>query len=299
MKKILTLICIVALSVVAFAGCNNEGVNNDGTNNGTGNVTEDKGTVRIAYVNWSEGVAMTNLVQVILEDKLGYDVEITMADAGPVFTSVANGDQDFFLDAWLPVTHETYMEQYGDQLVSLGLNFEGARIGLVVPDYVEIDSIEEMNDVVDQFGGRIVGIDAGAGIMGATDEAIAAYGLDYELLASSGPMMAAELEAAIDDNAWVAVTGWQPHWKFARWNLKFLEDPQGIFGAVEDIYTVARLGFEEDMPEVASFLKNFYLDDQQLGDLMGQVENAEGITEAEAARQWMNENEEVVNGWLN
>jgi len=61
-----------------------------------------------------------------------------------VFQSLADGQTDFFLDAWLPVTHESYMDQYGDQLVDLGYNFEGARIGLVVPSYMEADSIEDL-----------------------------------------------------------------------------------------------------------------------------------------------------------
>ena len=112
---------------------------------------EDEEKIEIAYVNWAEGVAMTHLVQALLIDEANYSVELTMADAGPIFSDVSDSDDDsmdFFLDAWLPVTHESYEERYGDDYEDLGFNFEGARIGLVVPTYVDIDSIAELNDYV-------------------------------------------------------------------------------------------------------------------------------------------------------
>ncbi|MFP4698485.1 MAG: glycine betaine ABC transporter substrate-binding protein [Eubacteriales bacterium] len=283
MKKVLSLIIVVMLLVTVFTGCGKD---------------DEKGTVKLGYVNWAEGVAMTHLAQVILEDKMGYEVDLTMADAAPIFTSVASGNYDAFLDAWLPVTHEDYMEDYGDDIVDLGYNYEGARIGVVVPEYVDINTIEEMNDAKDQFEEEIVGIDAGAGIMKATNTAIDEYDLEFELLTSSGPMMAAALEKAIENGDWIAVTGWKPHWKFARWELKFLEDSKGVYGAIENIHTIARKDIEEDMPEVADFLKNFKLDDQQLGDLMGRISDGETGQEEDLAREWMEDNEDLVDSWL-
>mgnify|MGYP000547397806 FL=1 len=79
------------------------------------------------------------------------------------------------------------------------------------------------------YGGEIIGIDAGAGIMHAADMAIEKYNLDYKLLESSGPAMTAVLKRAIDEHQWIVVTGWTPHWMFTRFKLKFLEDPKGIF----------------------------------------------------------------------
>ena len=254
-------------------------------------------TVKLAYVNWAEGIAMTNLVKVVLEDKMGYDVDMTMADPGVVYASIARGFQDAFLDGWLPVTHASYKEQFREDITDLGFNFEGARIGLVVPTYVEIDSIEEMNEHKDKFDGRIVGIDPGAGIMQATLRAIDEYNLDIDLVESSGPVMTASIASAVKDGEWVAVTGWQPHWKFAKWDLKFLEDKNAVYGAVENIHTIARRDLITDMPEVAQFLTHFYMDSQHLGDLMGAI--AESDEDAEdVARAWMNDNWNYVKVWL-
>ncbi|MCR1898546.1 glycine betaine ABC transporter substrate-binding protein [Irregularibacter muris] len=281
----LTIILFVSmLLLIAITGCTTGG-------------EKSKGTVKLGYVNWAEGVAMTNLAQAVLEDKMDYEVDITMADAAPIFTSVAKGNYDAFLDAWLPITHESYMERYGDDLIDLGYNYEGARIGLVVPSYVDIDSIEELNEVKDKFDGQIVGIDSGAGIMTASERALQDYDLDYELMTGSGPTMTAALKKAIDNEDWVVVTGWTPHWKFARWDLKFLDDPKNAYGEEENIHTVARKDIKEDMPEVAAFLENFKMDDQQLGDLMGAISDSDGEA-IDAAREWMNENEELVNSWI-
>lgn len=282
---IFTLIAVMAITL-GLAGC---GGQPESGQNG-------KKTVRLGYVNWAEGVAMTYLAKVVLEEKMGYQVEVTMADVAPVFSSVANGDYDAFLDTWLPVTHETYMKEYGDRLVDLGTSFVGGRIGLVVPEYVTINSIEELNSVKDKMDGRIVGVDSGAGMMKATDQVIKDYQLDYQLMSSSGPAMTAALKDAIEKQEWIVVTGWKPHWKFATWKLKFLEEPKGIYGGEESIHIVGRKDIEQDLPEVAQFFKNFKLNDEQLGSLMGLI--AESDDPLKSSREWVQKNEQVVTGWL-
>jgi glycine betaine/proline transport system substrate-binding protein len=288
-RKTIVLLLVIGL-MAGLVGCK-------GGSGETGEGGEVKGNIHFGYVNWDEGIAMTHLLQAIIEDKLGYTVETTQADVGPVFQGVAKGDFDAFVDTWLPVTHEAYLEQFGDQFELYEEPvYKGARIGLVVPAYVEIDSIEELNSVKDRFNGQIIGIDAGAGIMRTTDTAIQEYGLELELVKSSGPAMTASLAGAIDDNEWVVVTGWSPHWKFARWDLKYLEDPKGVYGAEENIYAIARKGLEEDAPEVAALLKKFKMDDIQLGTLEDYIN--EGMAPIDAGRKWMEENPDVVNSWL-
>ncbi len=259
--------------------------------------------VELGYVNWAEGVAMNYVIEAILEDEMGYDVTSRMADVGPIFQSLANGNTDAFVDAWLPVTHQNYIEEYGDDIADLGYNFEGARIGLVVPDYVyaEVQSIADLNDFVEQFDGRIIGIDAGAGIMSAADAAIAesGYDLDFELLTGTDPLMVIELQQAINAGEWIVVTGWEPHYKFADFDLEFLEDPEGIFGDVEAIHTVARNDLADDMPDVAQLLENFYLTSEQMAGLMAMFqEHGEDLSEAEIARLWTAENDDLVQSWL-
>ncbi len=284
MKKTLLVVLLLIVATGLLVGC--------------GQQQEEKKEVNLGYVNWAEGIAMTHLAQAVIEDEFDYDVTTTMADVGPTFQGLSTGDIDAFMDAWLPVAHQSYIDKLGDDIVRLGTNFTGARIGLVVPEYVEANSITELNDYVDKFDGEIIGIDAGAGIMKTTRQAIEDYDLDFELLEGSGAAMTASLKTAVDKNEWIIVTGWKPHWKFARWDLKFLDDPDGVYGKTETIYTYSREGLEEDLPEVTSFLKNFEMNINQLGDLMGAIADSDEEP-VEVARQWKEEHTDLINSWLN
>jgi len=256
-----------------------------------------KGKVELAYVEWSCATASINVVKAVLEDKMGYEVEITPVSAAAMYQAIASGDVDGMTTAWLPVTHAHYMEKMKGKLVDLGTNCEGAGIGLVVPTYVTIDSIEEMNRYADRFDNRITGIDPGAGIMSKTELAIKEYNLDkFELMEGTGAIMTAVLKDKIKNNEWVVVTGWTPHWKFARWDLKYLKDPKGIYGGAEEIRTIVRKGLDKDMPEVYAFLDNFHWTLADIGQIMGW--NADGADPADSAKRWIKENPEKVEAWL-
>ena len=62
--------------------------------------------------------------------------------------------------------------------------------------------------------------------------------------------MTAALKRAYDAEEPIIITGWTPHWKFAKFDLKYLEDPKGSYGGEEEIHTIARLGLAEDFPEL-------------------------------------------------
>ncbi|WP_421621696.1 glycine betaine ABC transporter substrate-binding protein [Alkalilimnicola ehrlichii] len=255
-----------------------------------------EGRINMPYVEWDSEVASTNVVRVVLEEA-GYDVRTTSVSAAAMWQAVASGDQDAMVAAWLPTTHASYMEQTRDRVVDLGPNLEGTRIGLVVPAYVEIDSIEELNDHADRFDNRIVGIDPGAGIMSTTETAIEEYGLtNLRLVDGSSATMAAALRDAIRNEDWVVVTGWTPHWKEGRWDLKYLEDPKGIYGGEEEIHTIVRQGLEEDHPTAYAILDNFQWTPEHMAEVM--VMNEEGGDPYENAKKWVEENRDLVEQWL-
>ncbi|MBF7082350.1 glycine/betaine ABC transporter [Desulfallas sp. Bu1-1] len=144
--------------------------------------------------------------------------------------------------------------------------------------------------------GKIVGIEPGAGIMKATEKAIEDYNLDFELQESSSAAMAASLKKAIDAKEWIVVTGWTPHWKFAKWDLKYLEDPKGVYGGEEHIATIARKGLKEDNPVAYEMLDNFYWAPADMEAVMLDIQN--GMTPDEAAQKWIKENQDKVNEWI-
>lgn len=278
-KRSIIVFLLIALSVFTMA-C------------GTG--TDDSTSVELGYVAWDSEIASTNVLKTVLEDE-GFDVTITDVSASLMYQGVAEGDFDAMVAAWLPTTQADYMEEYGDDLVDLGPNLSGTLIGLVVPADAPIDSIEDLNES-NYADGVITGIEPGAGIMQATSTVIESYGLDYELVEGSSATMTAELSDAIDNGEEVIVTGWTPHWKFARWDLKYLEDPQGIYGGEEQIHTLVREGFEADNPDAFKIISNFAWTPADMEEVMLMI--ADGTSAEDAARDWVDSNPDKVAAWL-
>ncbi|WP_366923682.1 glycine/betaine ABC transporter [Metallumcola ferriviriculae] len=148
-----------------------------------------------------------------------------------------------------------------------------------------------------QVVGKIIGIDPGAGIMSTTETALEEYDLNYDIVAGSGATMTAALGDAIESEKWIVVTGWAPHWKFNKWDLKFLDDPKGIYGETEQVNTIARKGFKEDMPEAYAFMDAFHWDPADIQQVM--LMNAEkGTTPAGNAKKWVEDNMDRVQEWI-
>lgn len=295
MKKRNILICAgIGVTSLFMAACNPETSSNAEADNEAGK------EANLVYVNWAEGVAYTHLAEVVLEEKMGYDVEITAADVAPAYTAVAQGNFDAFMECW-PGLHADYLERYGDDLVSLGNVYEGTATGLAVPTYVTIDTIAELKDAADKFDGTITGIDAGAGMMKKTEnELIPSYGLEgsMKLMASSGPAMTAALSDAYKNEEWIVVTAWRPHWMFGRFDMKFLEqDPDNMIWQPGNIEIIGRANLAAEKPELEQFLRNMYLTDAELSELMLQINDSDEDVST-VAKQWMEANEDVIKDWI-
>jgi glycine betaine/proline transport system substrate-binding protein len=216
-----------------------------------------------------------------------------MADIGMQYQGVARGDLDVMLMAWLPRTHEAFWRRYAPAVVNLGPIYTRARLGWAVPAYVPANQLGSMADLAKpevqaRLGARIQGIDPGSGLMQASEQALTAYGLhDLELVAASGAAMTAALERAIRQERWIVVTAWNPHWMFARWPLRYLDDPLGVLGKRERVHVLVRRGFYEDFaPEVTEFLSRMYIPLEELEATLLEATNSslESAVDAYIAR---------------
>jgi glycine betaine/proline transport system substrate-binding protein len=249
--------------------------------------------VTIGYVDgWSDSVATTNVAAEVIRQKLGYDVKLQAVATGIMWQGVATGKLDAMMSAWLPVTHGEYWTKNKDQVVDYGPNFKDARIGLIVPEYVKAKSIADLK-TDDSFKDRIVGIDAGSGVMLKTEQAIKDYDLTgYQLKASSGAGMIAELTRAEKKNESIAVTGWM----FAKWKLRFLDDPKGVYGAAETVNNIGSKELATKAPEVAKFMKNFqWASKDEIGEVMLAIQD--GAKPEAAAKDWVAKHPERVADW--
>jgi len=292
MEKRKTILAVAALAVAVVVIAAALGLS------GGGDAKGEK--LKFGYVTWDGEVASTNVLTLVLEEA-GYDVEMMAVDAGPLYQGLAQGSLDFTTSAWLPVTHASYLDKYGDKLDRASVNLEGCKIGMAVPKYVYdagVHSIADLKDHADQFGSRIMGIEPGAGVVMATERAIDDYQLTgFEVQTSSSGGMLAELKSAYEDGEWIAVTLWSPHWAFSEWEMVYLEDPEASYGGVEVVETIARQGFADVHPKAYAIIKAFEwsLDDCQsvMLDIF-----ANDMGEKEAAQKWIDANRDKVDAWL-
>jgi len=256
-----------------------------------------KGKVKIAYVEWSDSVVATNIAKAVLE-QAGYDVTLTPLAAAAMWQAVATGEADAMMAGWLPVTHKAYYDKLKDQVELTTPNVTGAKLGWATTDYTDLKSIEDLKTKSAEVDNKVIGIDPGAGLMRASEKTIKDYGLsNVKLVEGSDATMVATLKDAINKKQPIVVTAWTPHWMFARWKLRYLDDPKGSLGAEETVYTVSRKDLAKDMPEVHKILKNmkFSLEEEQ----KVMVWNEEpGAKPAETAARWVKENPEIVKSWL-
>lgn len=270
----------------------------------------------IAYVEWSSSIASANLVKALVQDELDMPCRIVATDAENMWRMVATGEADAMFSAWLPNTHETYAKKYNGLLDDLGANLEGTKIGLIVPKvtsgrftagtglrnrpYITTESIPDLLKDADKYNNRIIGIDHGAGVMEKTRNALTEYGLEnsFRLVEGSEVSMMAELSHAIRHQRWVVVTGWLPHWAFARWQLEFLDDPKGVFANGGSIHTMVRKGLKQDHPELYALLDAFHWTPEDMGQLMLWIQDDDGLFPYEKAQRWLRTHPEIVEDWL-
>jgi len=257
--------------------------------------------IRVGWTAWSDAEFVTKLAERVIENEMGYSVELVQTDIAPQYQGVAAGDIDMMLMAWLPGTHADYMDRVGQDIVNLGPLYGNARLGWVVPDYIpeeELGSIEDLkkDSVREELDGQITGIDPGAGLTRLSKEAIETYGLDgYDLQISSGAGMTSALERAVRRDEWIVVTGWSPHWKFGAYDLRYLEDPEGALGGFERIHALVRDGFAEEHHDVAMMISRMHLDLAVLEDSMFY---AQENSYEEAVDRFIENNPEHVEYWV-
>jgi len=270
----------------------------DSDDNATDANNADSDEIFIGQISWPENIAVTNMWKAVLEQE-GYDVKLEIVDMGPQMSSLAEDDLDIAPEVWLPVQDKMYYEEYKEEVDFFDEPwYENGKVGLAVPEYMDdINSIEDLNENKDLFDGEITGFEPGAGTMETAEAMIEDYDLDYDLVESSESAMISAVLDAEEEGKPIVAPLWQPHYVFAEADLKFLEDPKKSFGEVEEIFMATREGFESDQEEVYNWLKNFKLDEDQLGDLMLKVEENEEDP-FEGAQEWVDENQDLVDEWI-
>nr|WP_228452432.1 glycine betaine ABC transporter substrate-binding protein [Rathayibacter toxicus] len=256
----------------------------------------DRSAVTIAvFQGWDEGTAVSALWKSVLDEK-GYHVTLQNTDVAPGFAGLSTGDYDLALDTWLPTTHGSYIERYGNSIADLGAWNSDAKLTIAVNASAPIDTLEDLAAHPEIVGKRLVGIEPGSGLNTVvTEKVIPGYGLGkMDYLTSSTPAMLQELSNAVARGENIAVTLWRPHWAYDAFPLKDLKDPKGLLGQTEQLHSFGSSSFDAQFPTLSRWIRDFRMDTVTLSSLENTLVNAGAGGRDAALADWIASHREYV-----
>jgi len=292
---------LLILSVGTLTACGEQAPQQQEEN--TGSEQTFQKDVTLGIVEWPGVTQKTYVLKEVL-DNLGYEVKINTFTVPILLKAVSTGDVDAFAGTWFNSLGDT-LQQYIDDgtIVVLGNNVEKSLYRSAVPTYVYeagVKSLADLDKYADKFDRKIYGIEPGnAGneiMMKAVDNDT--YGLgDWKVLESSTSAMLASVERATESKEWIVFSGWKPHWMNVAYDMKYLDDPESIWGKPSKIGTIARSGLPEDDPNLTRFLKQFKINSEIQSAWIMEYGKKKRDPEV-VAKEWVADNLDVVNPWL-
>ena len=236
--------------------------------------------VRFSDVGWTDITATTAATSLVLEG-LGYAPETQVLSVPVTYASLKNKDIDIFLGNWMPTMEADIKPYREDSSVEVtGVNLEGAKYTLAVPQYVAEAGLKDFADIAnfqDQLDGKIYGIEPGNDgnrlIQKMIDDN--AFGLkDFELVESSEAGMLSQVARATRRNDWIVFLGWEPHPMNANFSMAYLSGGDDWFGpnyGGATVYTNVRAGYTKECPNVGQLLDNLQFSLAMENEIMGAI----------------------------
>jgi len=263
-------------------------------------------TVRFSDVGWTDITATTAATSAVLKG-LGYTPKTEVLSVPVTYTSMKNKKIDVFLGNWMP-TMEADLKPYREkkQVEVVGVNLEGAKYTLAVPEYTYEAGLKTFADISkfkDKLNGKIYGIEPGNDGNRLILDMVKDNKFDlkgFELVESSEQGMLAEVERATKRNEHLVFLGWEPHPMNSKFKMKYLEGGDDVFGpnlGGATIYTNTRANFSKDCPNVGALLKNLTFTLKMENEIMGSI-LFDKVEADKAAVAWIKANPGALDGWL-
>jgi len=261
-------------------------------------------TIELGQVGLSFYAVKGGVVQELLE-RDGYTVEVTEGSHADIFPMLGEGEVDILAAAWLPSGHAALYEPVRDVTFPIAPLYEDASFFWVVPSYVPEEAVSSIADLTDpdvreRFPDQIVSLPEATGLTTGGRRVVAAYGLDdagYELVAASPADWLGTFEEAIAAGTWVVFPLWQPQWVNAAYDVRPLAEPMNAYGEPDTAYLLGHEGLTDKLsPESLERLSNVRLSVEDVTE-MDRLVNVDGLTPHEAARTWIEGNQETIESW--
>lgn len=258
--------------------------------------------IELAIVNWPGVTQKTYVIKEVLET-LGYEVDVTEITLPVILQSLVDEEIDAFAGAWFQTWGQPLEERLEDgSIVHVSTQLEDCAYTAAVPTYVYeagVTSHEDLSEHADKFGYEYYGLEEGNDgnevILDAIEDDT--YGLgDWELIPSGEAAMIQHVMEEVEDEEWVVFSGWEPHWMNELIDMKYLDDPENIWGDDERVGTVARASLEREQPNLYKFFEQFDIETETQNDWVLEY-GKEGRDPEEVAYEWVNENLDKVLEW--
>lgn len=253
------------------------------------------------------GITVKSAIAEQLLNPLGYETNTQEIGLQVIYQGIESGDIDAFLGAWLPAQREMFdPRKESGVLIDVANNVDGAQMTLAVPEYLYesgIQSFADLDENRDQFDGEIYGFGAGSAASEILHNAIDndTWGLgDWQVVDTSEVGMLSAARDAISRQEPIVWVGWTPHWMNLELPMRYLEDPEDLFGennGESDVLTLLRSEYAEANPNVVTFFKQFTFSAEEQSWMI-QAFGQEEQDLADVAEQWINDHPERIEAML-
>ena len=189
--------------------------------------------MRLGHIDLSFHAAAAREVRLVL-NRYGYHVVSSTAHHEEMFRRLGDGEVDLLCAAWLPASHQVYLEPIKDRVTALTVLYEPYCIW-GVPEYATVDTVNDLlnPEVLDKMERRIQGINPGAGISRFSRAIVKAYGLDeagYHFETGTEAECFGRFVEAVEQERWIVTPLWHPQWLHNRYTIRALKEPRGLLG---------------------------------------------------------------------
>ena len=294
-KRIFIFGLIGAMLSLLLVACGETNDENERTTKDEG-VIEEKTELSIGLDPYDYSTVPAYLSQIILEQE-GFEVKIEEAEIGILYQALSNQKIDAFIDVWSPNLHKDYLEKYGETFEIAGTLYSDMPFGMAVPKYLEdINTIQDVADHPELFDHKVYAIEPGSGMAMTTEEMVETYEMDdFKVQNSSVAAMLAQVESMIKKEEAIVFNAWRPHPMFVRFDIKFLEDPLNTWKN-DDVQIAVTPNLKEESPTAYKLFSNMELTLDMVEEWIMQLD--EGKSLRELAEEWVEENQETVDKWL-
>jgi len=263
------------------------------------------GKVVLGQISLSFYAVTGAVVRQVLE-RLGYSVQVVEGSHGHIFPRLADGEVDLLVAAWLPHGHAIYWERYGSQAEAIAVLYEGARFAWMVPTYVPADMVATIGDlrkaeVLEQMSKIIQGTGRDSGNMMVSADVMQAYGLEeagYRLVPGTLSEFYGNYDRAVAARQWFVMPLWFPNFINRVGNMRPISEPEHRLGEANAGTLVANRAWVELMPDrTLRVLRRIRLRMDAVEEMDYDVNRA-GKSPEQAARDWLQRNQERVDAWF-